>query len=247
MSSTVDLKQIGRLIDVSAVRTDVTMDEIDKMVEVAKKFDCICAFAMPSFTDYLIEQLKANEVSNTFVGGVVGFPSGADTTEIKVLAAKQLLEKGCSELDMVVNVGALKSNRDQTFKDDIKAVVEAAGNTPVKTILEISYLTDDEIKRGSTLAVEAGASFVKTGTGWGPKPTTVEVIKLIKSTIGDSAKIKAAGGVRDLDTLLAMVEEGCSRFGIGIRSAISILEEAYRREGIELTISDENTSETDRY
>lgn len=240
-----DLKQIGRLIDVSAVRTDVTISEIDKVVEVAKKYNCICTFAMPCFTHLLIERLK--DTPDTMVGGVVGFPSGADTTSIKVATAKEMMALGCRELDMVINVGALKSGKYDIVSDDIKAVVNAADGLPVKSIIEIAYLTDDEIAKASEIAVKSGVTFVKTGTGWGPKPTTVETIKLIKSVIGDSALIKAAGGVRDLDTLLEMEREGCSRFGIGIRSAVSILQEAYRRAGIETTDSTEGISKNDKY
>lgn len=240
-----DLTKIGRLIDVSAVRTDVTVTEIDKMIDVAKKYDCICTFAMPSFTGYVIEKLK--DTPNTIVGGVVGFPSGADTTSIKVATAKENIALGCSELDMVINVGAMKSGLYDMVRDDIKAVVEAADGIPVKSILEVPYLTDDEIKRASLLAVEAGVTFVKTGTGWPQQHTTVEHVKLIKSVVGNSAFIKAAGGIRDLDTLLQMIEAGCSRFGIGIRSAISIFQEAYKRVGIEISESTQGTSERDNY
>lgn len=222
-----DLSQIGRMIDISAVRTDVTLGEIDNLVEVAKQYHCICTFAMPCFTPYLVEKLA--DTPDTITGGVVGFPSGADTSAVKAQTAKELINAGCLELDMVINVGALKSGRPDIVKDDIKTVVTAAAGIPVKTILETAYLTDEEIARGSQIGVEAGAAFIKTGTGWAPKPTTVETIRLIKSVIGDSALIKAAGGVRDLDTLLAMVEAGCSRFGIGLRSAAAILQEAHRR------------------
>lgn len=126
---------------------------------------------------------------------------------------------------MVINVGALKSGAYDRVRDDIKAVVGVC-NVPVKSILEVAYLTEDEIRIASRLAVEAGVSFVKTGTGWAGKPTTVETIRIIKSEIGDAARIKAAGGVRELSTLLEMVEAGCSRFGIGLNSAIKILEQA---------------------
>lgn len=166
------------------------------------------------------------------VGGVVGFPSGADTTFVKVADARDLLAAGVDELDMVINVGALKSGRYDQVRNDIRAVVDAGQGTPVKAILEIAYLTRDEIRRGSLLAVEAGASYIKTGTGWAGKPTTVDTIRLIKETVGDSAKIKAAGGVRSLDVLLEMVDAGCSRFGIGLSSALKIIEEARMRLGL---------------
>ena len=133
---------------------------------------------------------------------------------------------GVGELDMVIQIGALKAGQYERVQNDIRSVVEAADGLPVKAILEIAYLTEDEIARGSLLAVEAGVSFVKTGTGWTGKPVTVEDIRLIRRTIGNSARIKAAGGIRDLETVMEMVDAGCSRFGIGIRSAEAIMQEA---------------------
>ena len=215
--------EIAQMIDISAVRAESTIDEVRKVADAAKQYHFICAFALPCFTGELVQLLK--DRADIMVGGVSGFPSGADTTEIKVATAKQLLSLGVNEVDMVINIGALKSEKYDLVRDDIKAVVDVSG-VPVKSILEIAYLTDDEIRIASRLAVEAGVAFVKTGTGWANKPTTVETIKLIKSEIGDSARIKAAGGVRELSTLLAMVREGCSRFGIGLNSAIKIIQEA---------------------
>lgn len=230
--STNELLNIGRFTDVSAVRTDVAMTEIEEMINIVRKYNCICASPMPWITEYVIEKLK--DKTNTVVTGVVGFPSGAITTEAKVFSAKELISMGCKELDMVINVSALKAGKYSVVEDDIKRVVDCANGVPVKTIIEICYLTDDEIVRASEIGVKAGAEFIKTGTGWGPKPTTVDTIKLIKKTIGNSAKIKAAGGVRDLDTLLEMKACGCDRFGIGVRSASQIFEEAYRRAGVPL-------------
>ena len=123
---------------------------------------------------------------------------------------------------MVINVGALKDKEYDLVLADIKAVVDAANGKPVKSILEISYLTDYEIAKASEIAVEAGVTFVKTGTGWGNKPTTVDTIKIIKKAIGDSAQIKAAGGIRDLETMKAMIDEGCTRFGIGLHTVKKI-------------------------
>lgn len=208
---------LGRILDVSTVRTDVTMSEIDQMIDIVRKYNCICASPMPWATRYTLDKLA--DCHNTVVTGVVGFPGGAETTHIKVCTANELLAMGCKELDMLINVSALKSGKYEYVTNDVRAVVEAAGNIPVKTILEICYLTDDEIMKASELCVSAGAAYIKTGTGWGPKPTTVETVKLIRSVIGNSAKIKAAGGVKNLETIEQMVEAGCDRFGIGVRTA----------------------------
>jgi len=223
MTSRTGLENINRMIDISAVRTNVTLDELDMVINTTIENNLICAFAMPCFTPVLVDRLSAYK--DILVGGVVGFPSGADTTKMKVKQAKEMLSFGVDELDMVMNVGAMKSGMLDLVHDDIKAVVEVGDGKPVKSILEICYLTDDEIAKASEIAVKAGVTFVKTGTGWGNKPTTIETIKIIKNAIGDSAQIKAAGGVRDLETIQAMLNEGCTRFGIGMNTVKNVLKE----------------------
>ena len=148
-----DAKSIARMIDVSCVKAESTMPEIKRMVEVAKHFQFICAFAMPCFTERLVQLLS--DEPNVMVGGTVGFPSGVDTTATKVAIAKELMGMGVDELDMVINVGALKSGLYDEVYNDIHAVVETANGMPVKCILEIAHLTDDEIRRGASLAVRA--------------------------------------------------------------------------------------------
>lgn len=219
-----DRQRIPRLIDLSCVKTEVTMTDLRAMVELAKKYRFICCFAMPCYTGWLLEQLR--EETDILVGGTAGFPSGADMTGTKVDAARRLARMGCGEIDMVMNVSALKSGDYAMVEDDIRQVREAVGELPLKVILEVSYLNDEEIRRGSELAVRGGAAYVKTGTGWAPKPTTVEHIRLIRSVVGDAVKIKAAGGIRTLRDIEEMCAAGCSRFGIGLRSARSILAEA---------------------
>lgn len=219
-----DMKMLPRLIDLSCVKANSSWEEMNKMVELAKKHNFICCFSMPYYTKWLIEQLK--DLPDTIVGGAVGFPHGNEMTELKVLGAKLQKEMGCGEIDMVQNITALTHGDYDQVAADIKAVKTAIGDTPLKVILEVSYLNDYQICKAAEIAVASGASFVKTGTGWGNKPTTVEHIKMIRDTIGTSAQIKAAGGVRDLNTMLAMIDAGCTRFGIGINSSIAILREA---------------------
>lgn len=217
-------ENLPRIIDISCVRANHTMNEIDEMIETAKKHKFLCVFTLPSFTKYTADMLR-NE-PDIITGGTVGFPSGCDTTTSKVFQAGELLSLGADELDMVINLTEMKSHNYKYVYDDIKAVVNAAGKAKVKAIIEAAYLTDDEIRSASEIAVSAGAAYVKTGTGWAPFPTTLEHIKIIKETVGDSCRIKAAGGIRDLDTLIKMAEAGCQRFGIGVTSAVKILKEA---------------------
>lgn len=212
------------MIDISCVKTNSSFEEMYKMVELAKKYKFICCFSMPYYTEWLIDQLK--DTPDVMVGGTVGFPHGNDLTQIKVQSAVIQKQLGCREIDMVQNVTALKHGDYDVVAADIAAVKAAIGDTPLKVIQEVAYLTDYELCKGAEIAVKSGAAFVKTGTGWADKPTTVHHIRLIHDTIGDSAGIKAAGGVRDLATMMAMIDAGCSRFGIGVNSTVKILQEA---------------------
>jgi deoxyribose-phosphate aldolase len=221
-------EKIAGMIDISAVQAESNIDEVRTIVEAARQHHFICVFTLPSFTAYVSDLLK--DCPEIRVGGTVGFPSGASTSKMKILEAKELLGYGCKELDMVINVGKLKSGLYDHVADDIQQVIMTAGTTPVKVILEVGLLTDEEIQTGAKITRDSGASFVKTGTGWNGS-TTFEHIRTIKAAVGDSIPLKVAGGVRDLDTLLAFINMGVTRFGIGYRSALSIIaafEERYR-------------------
>lgn len=217
---------IARCIDASCVGPATRKSALDQLVEASEKYNFICAFTMPCFTAELVERLRGKE---TLVGGAVGFPSGADTTAIKVASAKEMLKMGCDELDTVINVGALLDGDFEYVKNDFRAVVEAAEGIPVKSILEVTKLDDYSICKASEICAKAGAAYIKTGTGWMTEPTTIRHVKLIKDTVGDAVKIKVAGGVRSLETLLEMMDAGSCRFGIGLQSAIKIAEEAIAR------------------
>ncbi len=228
-----DAGHLGRMLDVSAVRTDVELEEVRQLAETCRQLGCICAFVMPCYMAALKELLAGTpEVK---LGGVIGFPSGAVTTATKREEVRQQRELGASELDCVINVGMLRSGCDAYVEDDLGGVVEAAGGIPVKVILEAHYLTDEEIRRGSRIAVGAGAAFVKTGTGWAPTGATLHNVRLIKSVVGDAAGVKAAGGVRDLQTIVDMIRLGVNRFGIGLKSCRAVFDElAALPAGIEI-------------
>jgi deoxyribose-phosphate aldolase len=217
-----DQNQVAKMIDLSAVRSNVTTADVKSMVEMAKRYRCICVTTLPCYT-----KLAKDLVSDTpgiRLSGNVAFPSGGATSEMKIAEAQELLRLGCDELDMVINVGLLRSGQVQRVLEDIWGVVQVAGEAPVKVILECHYLSDDEIRQGCELCIKAGAAYVKTGTGWAPTGATLENVALIKSVVGDAIGIKAAGGIRTLETLHEMVRLGARRFGIGFRSARLILE-----------------------
>ena len=204
----------ARMIDLSVVRAQASEADVHTLAETVKKHRCIIATTLPSYTP-LILKLLVDEL-DIGVSGNVGFPSGGQSSTVKVLETKELISLGCDEIDMVMNVGMHKSGQYQHVKDDIRGVVEAAEDAPVKVILECHYLLDDEIRRACEICVETGAAFVKTGTGWAPTGATLKNIALIKSCIGDDIAIKASGGIRGLEMLVEMYRRGARRFGIGL-------------------------------
>ncbi|MGA2621032.1 MAG: deoxyribose-phosphate aldolase [Thermoguttaceae bacterium] len=215
--------QLARMMDLSAVRAEVEMAEVCRLADAAKQYRCVCAFVMPCYLPELKRLLA--DAPGVGVGGVVGFPSGAAGTVTKAAEARQQVAQGATELDMVINISMFRSGRDQYVEDDIRAVVEAAGGLPVKVILEAHYLSDEQIVRACGIAVRAGAAFVKTGTGWAATGATLHNVALMKSAVGDKAQVKAAGGVRDLDTVVEMIRRGVSRFGVGLDSGVKILQQ----------------------
>ncbi|MGL6227277.1 MAG: deoxyribose-phosphate aldolase [Thermoguttaceae bacterium] len=223
-----NVQQIASMIDLSAVRANSTQEDVEKVAQTAKKYGCIAAFSLPSFTPFLRDRLQELEGPPVLLGGTVGFPSGGDSTSSKVAQTCEALKWGCDEVDMVINIGFLLSGMDKEVEADIRAVKEAAGSLPLKVILECHYLTPEQIVYGTELVMRAGADWVKTGTGWATTGATRENIALIKSLVGQFPKIKAAGGVRDLKTLLALHDLGASRFGISYAAAESIFAELSR-------------------
>lgn len=223
----ITIDELPKIIDVSAVRAESTKQQVEQTLEIAVKYGCFAVYSLPGFTPYL-RGLMEEIPQGTFcpiLGGTIGFPSGNETTHIKVSQAKELLAFGCAELDMVMNLAYVKSGMYSEAETDIQAVKQAVGKIPLKVILECHYLTDNEISDAAKLAVFSGADWVKTSTGWTPSGATFENVALIKEAIGDTAKIKAAGGVRDLQTLQKMVDLGVERFGIGFSSFVKIFEE----------------------
>lgn len=216
--------EIARLLDLSAVKMNSTEKNIRDMAELARKYNCVACFAMPCYTKLLTELI--NDCQETCVGGVIGFPSGASTTSSKLAEVDEMLNLGCRELDMVINVGKIKSSDNRYVSEEIRAIVKVAELIPLKVILECHYLSHEEIETACHISVDAGATFVKTGTGWAPTGATEENIALMKRAVGEKAQVKAAGGVRDLDTLLKFYRLGASRFGVGSQSAKLILEQA---------------------
>jgi deoxyribose-phosphate aldolase len=220
---------VARTMDLSAVKTDTDLDAVQQLADHAKRLDCFCAYVLPCYVTRLKTLL--DDAPRVLVGAAVGFPSGAHATAIKVAEARRCVADGAGELDMVINVGMLRSGQYDFVERDIRAVIDAADGTLVKVILEAHYLNDDQIRRGSEICVRAGADFVKTGTGWAETGATLHNIALIKSVVGDAAEVKASGGVRDLETLVEMYRLGARRFGVNTKAGIWILDQCAKLPG----------------
>lgn len=199
-----------RLIDHTDLRPGATKDEIKALCLEAAKWNFKAVCVNTAFVKLAAQELAGTGVS---VCTVVGFPLGATTTGAKVFEAREALENGADEIDMVINVGALKAGDDDYVVKEIQRVVAAANGAVVKVIIETCLLTDPEKRKASQLVAEAGAHFVKTSTGFSSGGAKVEDIILIKNVVGDNVGIKASGGIRDKNSLLAMVSAGASRIG----------------------------------
>jgi len=203
-------KQLASMIDHSLLRPNATLEELKKVCREAIDYGFKTVCINPVFVAEAASLLKGTHV---LVCSVVGFPFGTHSPQTKAFEASEVIRLGAREVDMVIRVGALKDKKDREVVEDIRAVVDAAKGCPVKVILETCYLTDEEKIRGCRLVLEAGASFVKTSTGFASGGATVEDIKLMRRTVGGSFGVKAAGGIRALEDALKMIEAGASRLG----------------------------------
>jgi deoxyribose-phosphate aldolase len=209
----------AKMIDHTLLKAEATQEQIIKLCAEAKKYGFASVCVNPVWVKTATEELKGSDVK---VCTVIGFPLGSNTPETKAFEAKNAIENGATEVDMVINIGALKDKNDELVERDIRAVVDTAkGKALVKVIIETCLLTDEEKVRACELAVKAGADFVKTSTGFSTHGATVEDVALMRKTVGPDIGVKASGGVRDLNDLKSMVEAGANR--IGTSSGVKIM------------------------
>ncbi|MFC0298396.1 deoxyribose-phosphate aldolase [Geobacillus jurassicus] len=209
---------IAKMIDHTLLKPEATEQQIVQLCAEAKQYGFAAVCVNPTWVKTAARELSGTDVR---VCTVIGFPLGATTPETKAFETKNAIENGAREVDMVINIGALKSGDDGLVERDIRAVVEAAaGRALVKVIIETTLLTDEEKVRACQLAVKAGADYVKTSTGFSGGGATVEDVALMRKTVGDRAGVKASGGVRDRETAEAMINAGATRIGTSSGAAI---------------------------
>ena len=212
--------KINKFIDHTVLSQDADEKKIDKLIAEAKEHDFASVCVNSCWTKKCAEALKYSDVN---VCVVVGFPLGAMDTKSKAFETKTAIENGADEIDMVINVGWLKSGRYSDVEDDIREVKKACGDKHLKVIIECCLLTDEEKVMACKLSEKAGADFVKTSTGFSKSGATVEDVALMRKTVGDRLGVKAAGGIRDGKTAVAMIKAGASR--LGCSAGIKIIEE----------------------
>lgn len=217
MQQTPTLESIAALIDHAILRPELTDADVAAELELAGRWDVFSVCVRPSDVARSVSRLAGTRVAT---GTVIGFPHGSTSTAAKIAESRRALEDGASELDMVLHIGRLRSGDLAAVADDIAAVVGAAEGRVVKVILETAYLTDEQVVAGSKAAEAAGASFVKTSTGFAGGGATLHALRLMRDAVSPAVRIKASGGVRGLDTLLAMRAIGVDRFGTSATDAI---------------------------
>lgn len=202
--------ELNKYIDHTNLKQDMSEQDLIKLVNEAKEYDFFSICINPCWVKQASELLAG---SNTKVCSVIGFPLGANTTNIKVLEAKEAIANGASEIDMVINVSKLKDKDYEYVYNEIKQIKEAIGNNVLKVIIEACLLTNEEKTIACQIIMKAGANFVKTSTGMSTGGATVEDVKLFKEVVGDATLIKAAGGVRTYEDAISMIEAGANRIG----------------------------------
>ncbi len=211
-SKTITYEQLAKVIDHSLLKPELTEADVAAGCDLSKKYHVASACVKPCDVAFAAKRLAGSDVA---VGTVIGFPHGNSTTAIKAAETRQALADGAVEIDMVINIGALRGGRNDYVRDEIRAVVQTghAAGAIVKVILENAYLTREEKIAGCQLAEQAGADFVKTSTGFAPTGATIEDIKLMRSVVSPKVQIKAAHGVRTLAALLDVIDAGATRCG----------------------------------
>lgn len=209
---------LSNFIDHTNLKPTASLSEIQKLCGEAKYYGFYAVCVNGCHVSLAAEELKNTKVK---IAAVVGFPLGAMSTEAKVFEARECVKNRADEIDMVINISWLKSNEDSRVRNEIKSIKRAIGDKILKVILENCYLTTSEKEKACTLAVEAGADFVKTSTGFGSGGATFEDVILMKKIVGDKLGVKASGGIKDKETALKYIDLGVSR--IGTSSGIILL------------------------
>lgn len=224
------MKNLAKFFDHTILKPDATLKQIKELCQEAREYGFYAVCVNSCHVQLACNELEGTDVK---VASVVGFPLGACDTETKAFEARRAASNGAEEIDMVINIGALKDGNEAYVEKDIQGVVEACkGQAIVKVIIETCLLTKEEIIKACELSKNAGATFVKTSTGFSGEGAQVENVKLMKDTVGNSLEVKASGGIRSLEKALEMIEAGADR--IGASASVSIVKEYREKEEVKV-------------
>lgn len=238
MPETISLRTIAKMLDHSTLQPYLTPDDIKHGCDIALKYGTATVCARPYDMPLVVKSLRGSDVLPCTV---IGFPHGAHHTSVKVFEAERALDNGCRELDMVINIGMLLAGEEKYVQDEIAKIARAAHarDALLKVIIETCYLSNDQKTLACKLSEAADADFVKTSTGYGSGGATIEDVKLMRAAVKPAMRVKASGGIRTLDTVLACRAAGAARCGVSATEAI--MQEAIRREKEGVLFAAENT------
>lgn len=211
------MDNLSKFIDHTLLKADSTLEDIKKICEEAKKYQF---FSVCINSAFIKDAKKYLENSDVKICTVVGFPLGASNSKTKAFEAKTAIEDGANEIDMVINIGLLKSKEYDRVKEDIQTVYEACNGTLLKVILETALLNEEELRKVAYICKDIGVDFIKTSTGFSTRGASLEDVKIMKECVANEIKIKASGGIRDYETAIAMIKEGANRLGVSSGVAI---------------------------
>lgn len=229
--ATLDERTLMGCIDHSLLKPELTRADVEAGCDVAIEWETATICCRPADLPLVVSRLRRSVVGPTTV---IGFPHGAHMSQIKEREAIVAVDQGAVELDVVINIGAMRSGDQGYVRDELASLVYAVAPTPVKVILETAYLTPEEVEAACRIAVEARASFVKNGTGYSPRGAEAGEIALMRRVVGDGVGVKAAGGVRTLDAMLSMIGAGACRVGA---TATATIGQEWRVRGLEAVAS----------
>ena len=233
-NASMNSQELAGIIDHSILHPATVEEDLPGFCDVVNRYRFAAAYVLPANLPYVTTRID-NGV--TKIGTGIGFPFGTPTTRTKLFECEEVIELGADELDVVINIGALKSGNYTQVRRELEELVSLASPLIIKSILEVSYLTDDEIVEGSKICCDSGVAFVKTATGFGIRPTTMHDLRLMIDAVDGRTGVKAAGGIKDIDTLLEMHRMGVTRFGIS--SGDKIIDSFVEKYGGQLDLEED--------
>lgn len=221
-----EYQTLGQMIDIHAAHFNITLDEVNQMIQLVQQYDCVSATPLPYFIRHTIYGLGDRD--DIIVSGLVNYLTDLEPIYAKQAQARKLIALGCEELDIMMDMQAFKKGAFESVITDVKSIRDSSYGVPIKATLDINKLNESELKRASELMAIGGATMIKLGTEWDAGIPTARMVRAIRESIGNSAKIQVTNGVAKLSDLVALEDSGCNRISLDVRTATTILEEIFQ-------------------